>query len=478
MNPMPKKKWDAFLCHATEDKPDFVDPLYQELTRLGLAIWYDKFEIKVGQSLRGKVEEGLSRSRFGIVVFSPDFFRKSWTREELDGLFTLQLEKAGRSRILPVWHKVTKADVIAHSPILAGKLGLKSADGVKLVARRLAEIIKPKVFHVAHTQKRVKDAATSLIEQLSEIERGLDAHVTLNSAIKPTLDELSAAAKPGIVASATDRFNVCSLQRIKSFLSGVFRLAIQQGYYDGPNPIRETSIPVARRSDETYAYSLTEELTMIQAVPEPAATMLAVAAFTGARRGEIRGMSWENYRNGELLIDCSIWNGIATEPKSRKSKAPIPIIGWLAAKLAEHRKLVGNPTSGPVFRNEAGKAMDPNNLLGRVILPALNVCGICSKPEAEHDAEPNHKYERNTVLPKWRGWHAFRRGLATNLHQMGVDDLTIQAILRHSNVSITQKCYIKTASAETKTAMQKVQSALTDTNVTPKQPIPVNRVVQ
>src|SRR2546427_9870985 len=41
-----------------------------------------------------------------------------WTREELDGLFTLQME--GASRILPVWHKVTKADVIAHSPILAG----------------------------------------------------------------------------------------------------------------------------------------------------------------------------------------------------------------------------------------------------------------------------------------------------------------------------------------------------------------------
>ena len=108
------------------------------------------------------------------------------------------------------------------------------------------------------------------------------------------------------IMAATDRFNVCSLQRIKSFLSGVFRLAIQQGYYDGSNPMRETSIPAARRSDETYAYSLTEELTMIQAVPEPAATMLAVGAFTGARRGEIRGMAWENYRDGELLIDCSV----------------------------------------------------------------------------------------------------------------------------------------------------------------------------
>lgn len=127
----------------------------------------------------------------------------------------------------------------------------------------------------------------------------------------------------------TERFNVCSLQRIKSFLSGVFRLAIQQGYYDGANPIREMSIPGARRSEETYAYTLQEIMTMIDAVPEPAATVLATAAFTGARRGEIRGMSWENLQNGEMIIQRSIWNGIVTEPKSRKSKAPIPIIGWL-----------------------------------------------------------------------------------------------------------------------------------------------------
>ena len=277
--------------------------------------------------------------------------------------------------------------------------------------------------------------------------------------------------------AATERFNVCSLQRIKSFLSGVFRLAIQQGYYDGANPIRETSIPAVRRSEETYAYSLSEELTMIQAVPEPAATVLAVAAFTGARRGEIRGMCWENYRNGQLLIDRSIWNGITTEPKSRKSKAPIPVIQWLAAKLSAHRESLGNPMSGAMFPNAAGKALDPNNLLNRVILPALNVCGTCSKPESEHK-QAKHDYERNKVLPEWHGWHAFRRGLATNLHQMGVDDLTIQAILRHSNVTITQKCYIKTASKETQEAMQKVQKALTATNVTPKQPIPLNRAVQ
>lgn len=274
----------------------------------------------------------------------------------------------------------------------------------------------------------------------------------------------------------TGRFNINSLKHIKSFLSGIFRLAIQQGYFEEANPVRETSLPQARPSTETHAYSLEEVLTMIDAVPEPASTLIAAAAFTGARRGELRGMFWENYQNGELLIARSIWHGITTDPKSRNSKAPIPIIGKLAAKLTAHRKRLGDPKKGLIFPNGAGNAVDPDSVLNRVILPALDVCGICSKPESEH-SKAAHKYERNEVLPEWHGWHAFRRGLATNLNRLGVDDSVIQRILRHSHVSVTQACYIKTASEDAKAAMQKLESALNDTYVTPKQPATASKSV-
>ena len=190
----------------------------------------------------------------------------------------------------------------------------------------------------------------------------------------------------------------------------------------------------------------------------------------------LRGMYWENYKDGELLIARSIWNGITTDPKSRKSKAPIPIIGKLAAKLAEHRKRQGNPTAGPIFPNGAGKAADPENIVHRVILPALEVCGVCSKPESDHRTAA-HKFERNNVLPEWRGWHALRRGLATNLNRLGVDDSMIQRILRHSHVAVTQACYIKTASEDAKTAMQKLETALNDTYATPRQPLPTSKAV-
>jgi integrase len=110
-------------------------------------------------------------------------------------------------------------------------------------------------------------------------------------------------------------------------------------------------------------------------------------------------------------------------------------------------------------------------LLSRIILPALEVCEICSKPESEH-GRATHQYERNKVLPAWCGWHAFRRGLATNLNRLAVDDSVIQRILRHSNVAVTQGCYIKTASEDAKAAMQKLETAVNDTYVTPTQPVP------
>jgi len=145
--------------------------------------------------------------------------------------------------------------------------------------------------------------------------------------------------------------------------------------------------------------------------------------------------------------------------RGARSKAPIPVIRELAKRLESHHVRVGEPKSGPIFRNDAGKPMDLNNLLNRTILPALNRCAACQESKAEHD-KADHDFERDPSLPEWRGWHAFRRGLATNLYRLGVPDKTIQAILRHANVTTTQTCYIKTVSDDAKAAMEKLETLL------------------
>jgi integrase len=79
--------------------------------------------------------------------------------------------------------------------------------------------------------------------------------------------------------------------------------------------------------------------------------------------------------------------------------------------------------------------------------------------EDEHKPE-GHAYQRDNSLPHWHGWHAFRRGVATNLHDLGVDDKTIQAILRHSNIGITQNIYIKSVNKSQVSAMDTLSENL------------------
>jgi len=128
-------KWDAFICHASEDKKNVVAPLAELLRNKKMDIWYDEFELKIGDSLLKKIDEGLIGSRYGIVVISPSFFKKQWPQAELDGLFQKELD--GKKVILPVWHNVKRSDVAAYSPILAGKIAGTTERGLKSLSDEL-----------------------------------------------------------------------------------------------------------------------------------------------------------------------------------------------------------------------------------------------------------------------------------------------------------------------------------------------------
>jgi hypothetical protein len=87
----------------------------------------------------------------------------------------------------------------------------------------------------------------------------------------------------------------------------------------------------------------------------------------------------------------------------------------------------------------------------RVIIAAIEKCVTCGKSKVEHKPE-GHMFELDKSL-QWHGWHRFRRGLATNLHAIHVDDKTIQAILRHSNIGLTMNVYVKSVAASGVNAM-------------------------
>jgi integrase len=249
-----------------------------------------------------------------------------------------------------------------------------------------------------------------------------------------------------------------TLKHVKSVISGIFTLAKQQDYFQGENPARDSAVnPKAAEPQETYAYTLDEIQTILALLPEPAATAFAVAAYMGLRHGEIQGLLWENYRDGELYISRSIWNGRVSDPKTRKGRAPVPVIRQLADRLEMHRLRSVNPLAGPIFANAVGKPLALSSAVNRVILPALNRCECCGKAELNHQ-KADHEYKRDKRIPEWHGWHAARRGLGSNLYRLGVPDMVIQRILRHANVSTTATYYIKTAADDVRNAMAKLEN--------------------
>lgn len=137
------KQYDVFISHATEDKASIVRPLAYELQNSGLRVWYDEFELKLGDSLRRKIDAGLANSKFGIVVLSHPFFRKNWSQYELDGLVTREM--TGEQIILPIWHNISKQEVISYSPSLADKLARSTATHtVEEIANEILELINSK----------------------------------------------------------------------------------------------------------------------------------------------------------------------------------------------------------------------------------------------------------------------------------------------------------------------------------------------
>lgn len=136
--PVIQTTYDVFVSHASEDKDDFVRDFVKCLQQHGLKVWYDEFTLRVGDSLRRSIDNGLKNSRYGIVVLSEAFFSKEWPQRELDGLFAREVN--GEKVILPIWHKISKNEVLKFSPIIADMLALNTSSfTIEEIAKEISD---------------------------------------------------------------------------------------------------------------------------------------------------------------------------------------------------------------------------------------------------------------------------------------------------------------------------------------------------
>jgi len=135
-------EYDVFISHASEDKDGFVSELAERLRQVGLAVWYDAFSLHLGDSLAESISRGLATANYAVVIVSQYFIKKTWPQRELAAL--IAREDGGDKVILPVWHGVSKQDVLDHFPLLADRLAIDSNLGVEMVAQRILETVSPK----------------------------------------------------------------------------------------------------------------------------------------------------------------------------------------------------------------------------------------------------------------------------------------------------------------------------------------------
>lgn len=224
-----------------------------------------------------------------------------------------------------------------------------------------------------------------------------------------------------------------SLLRIKTGMQALFGHAIRQGFLTGTNVVREAKAGGTRSNFEGIAYTAADIQWMLSKLTGTARVVVAVAAFTGLRLAELRGLQWSDFDGSFLWVRRSVWRKNIGETKTPESKAKVPVIAPLRKVLDAHRK---NSTGTWIFQGvKNGFALHLDNLTRREIHPALG--------------------------DRWRGWHAFRRGLATVLFDLGVDAEVASLILRHSDSAVTRRHYIKLQSQrEGAAAMKRLEQSL------------------
>lgn len=272
-----------------------------------------------------------------------------------------------------------------------------------------------------------------------------------------------------------------TLLRLKSFLSGVFKHARAEGYLDDENPMHGVTLPrtvrrVKFKGDTYSAKEITALLANVYSsdyLGRVAFAAVATAAFTGLRLAELRGLQWRDYSGDKLSVERTVWRTKQGLPKTESSENTVPVLPVLKSILETYRMhLEGLPEEGHLGKDlkptdwmfsgeRRSTSMNLPNLVRRTIIPLLTRCAVCHLPKHLHaDQEKDHTFKLDESIPKWKGWHSFRRSLATNLYTLGVKPKVIQAILRHSDLATTLGFYVETPEAESREAMDKLMGLM------------------
>jgi integrase len=219
-----------------------------------------------------------------------------------------------------------------------------------------------------------------------------------------------------------------TLNTIKWLASAIFAHAVATGKCV-TNPIRDAAVlGKTLGHGDTKSYTLEEAEDIISALVErpDAQLVMALSLFLGLRKGEIQGLKWSD-NDGEFIhIRWAFSRGIVGEPKSKKGKRALPLIQpvrgllmmWRAKCPQEQVWLFQNSEGSPTEGQPGRGALNMDQFAREVIRPAL----------------------KKAKVP-WKGYHAGRRGLGTELRALTGDSTAGRDVLGHATTQVTEVHY-------------------------------------
>ncbi|AUM88093.1 hypothetical protein CF055_01150 [Clostridium botulinum] len=195
--------WDVFISHASEDKDMLVRPLAKQLSEIyKVNVWYDEYTLEYGDSLLDSIEQGLQSSEFGIVIFSKDFFKKTWTDHEFKSLKTKEM-LLNKKVIIPIWYNITREEVSSYSLTLADKMAITLGENFDIdeIAVKIIKTIRPDIYNnitrmctYERLLKRSQKAIIS-VNDITNITKSPIRHEKLSTSMKARLKLIYNAIK-------------------------------------------------------------------------------------------------------------------------------------------------------------------------------------------------------------------------------------------------------------------------------------------
>lgn len=301
--------------------------------------------------------------------------------------------------------------------------GLQSLGSATLFMDFLEDTYRPAIMPTlaASTQERYESA--------------LKVHLVPTFGAMPMRDITPLVVQRYMAAFRAGTLSHESVDKIRDVLAAVLGAATKYGLLV-KNPVKGVRLPPPKKRRSAKPFLTPEQLALlIDSMPEPYASMVFTAGYTGLRPSEVIGLRWGDIGEDSIRVDERYWRGDWSIPKSEASAATIPVrrevierfhrlrvltVEVRAGRAVRHYRVV--KFDGPedlVFQSlKDGGPMRDNNVLTRHIKPAARKLGI-----------------------GWANWQVLRRSFATMLKQAGADVKDAQALMRHSRASTTLDIY-------------------------------------